>query len=229
MRQETFGVDSRRPREGPHQERTRGQSAACEDAASPVSRLFFSWFNPLVKLGGQHALNMSDIWALHHNESSDRNYSAFAALWCKEQQRVAALPPVAASQPQPKAGLMRPIWQFIGADLVISAGVLLVGIIVQFARPLLMQQILLSVEGDNNAVVARDQAWVLAVLIAVTAMLDVLSENHYNLIVMCVQSAPYIAASTRTLTVLPADHRKTAIRLRQGLVGLLFSKVPFLF
>ena len=83
-----------------------------------------------------------------------------------------------------------------------SAGVLLVGVVVQFARPLLMQQILLSVEGSEDAAVPRDQAWLLAVLFAVTAMVDVLSENHYNLIVM-----------------------KTAIRLRQGLVGLLFSKV----
>ena len=65
-----------------------------------------------------------------------------------------------------------------------------------------MQQILLAVEGSPDAVFVRDRAWILAVLFAVTAMIDVLSECHYNMMVM-----------------------KTAIRLRQGLVGLLFSKV----
>lgn len=148
-----------------------------------------------------HPLNISDLWVLHHKEASAKNYPAFSALWRKEQARVRALPtsaPDGGTQP----GLLRPIWQHVGADVTKAAFVLILGVVVQFARPLLMQQILLAVEDSPDAVFTRDRAWVLAILIAVTAMIDVLSECHYNMMVM-----------------------KAAWRLRQGLVGLLFSKV----
>ena len=79
---------------------------------------------------------------------------------------------------------------------------LLLSTVMQFARPLLMQQILLSVEDSPDAVFTRDRAWILAFLIALSAMADVLAECHYNMMVM-----------------------KSAWRLRQGLVGLLFAKV----
>ena len=48
----------------------------------------------------------------------------------------------------------------------------------------------------------RERGWLLAVAIAVCAVADFLSFSHYNMWVM-----------------------KSAWRLRQGLVGLLFSKV----
>ena len=104
--------------------------------------------------------------------------------------------------PGTQPGLLRPIWHHCGSDVVKAAWVLMLGVVVQFARPLLMQQILLAVEDSPDAIFPRDDAWVLAVLIAVTAMVDVLTECHYNMMVM-----------------------KAAWRLRQGLVGLLFSKV----
>jgi ABC-type multidrug transport system fused ATPase/permease subunit len=164
--------------------------------ASCWSRVGFSWFDPIVQLGAQVPLEMSDLWTLHEKESSAKNVPEFMALWEEEKVR--------AEKVGEKPGLLRPVWNH-SWRIVVPAGVLLLsGCFMQFLRPLLMQQILLVVENDpeNPPAVPREYAWTLAVAIAVCAICDFLSFSHYNMFVM-----------------------KSAWRLRQALVGILFSKV----
>jgi hypothetical protein len=211
--------------------------------SSICSRMWFIWFNPIVKLGAKLPLEMTDLWVLHNKESSAKNVPEFMNLWEKERQRAAAK--------GEKPGLLRPVWQH-SWRVVVPAGVLLLmgcltqfipGLLTQgvpgpvpwdplktqyntlktllgppdfglrdlwlsesyhprFIRPLLMMQILLIVEDSPEAIVPREQGWLLAFAMAVTAVADFLSFSHYNMWVM-----------------------KSAWRLRQALVGLLFSKV----
>ena len=37
------------------------------------SRMFFTWFNPIVQLGAKVPLEMSDLWTVHAKESSAKN------------------------------------------------------------------------------------------------------------------------------------------------------------
>ena len=100
--------------------------------ASCVSRLFFAWFNPIVKLGATVPLEMSDLWVLHRKESAAKNVPEFMELWRQEQERARA----AGTTP----GLLRPVWYFAWR-IVVPAGVLLLsGCLTQFVRPLLMMQ-----------------------------------------------------------------------------------------
>ena len=66
------------------------------------SRMFFTWFNPIVQLGAQVPLEMSDLWTLHAKESSAKNVPEFMALWDEEVKRAQAA--------GVKPGLMRPVW-----------------------------------------------------------------------------------------------------------------------
>jgi hypothetical protein len=101
------------------------------------SRMFFSWFNPIVELGANVPLEMSDLWTLHEKESSAKNVPEFMALWDEEVKRARA----AGTSP----GLLRPVW-FHSWRIVVPSGILLLcGCMFQFIRPLLMMQILLIV------------------------------------------------------------------------------------
>eukprot|EP01052_Picozoa_sp_SAG31_P002038 SAG31_NODE_68_length_28153_cov_23.647717_20_plen_204_part_00 len=136
------------------------------------SRLFFFWFNPVIKLGARVPLEMTDLWLVHANESAAKNVPEFTKLWEKEQKRAA----LAGEKP----GLARPVWQHSWGVVVPAGFLLLGGVMMQFLRPLLLMQILLIVE-DAPAIVPREQGWMLAVAIAICAVADFLSFSHYNM------------------------------------------------
>lgn len=105
--------------------------------AGCFSRMFFTWFNPIVQLGAKVPLEMSDLWTLHAKESSAKNVPEFMALWDDEVERARAA--------GVKPGLMRPVWYHSWRIVVPSGVLLLCGCMFQFIRPLLMMQILLIV------------------------------------------------------------------------------------
>ena len=176
--------------------------------ASFINRLFFWWFNPLVAYGQHVALEMPHIWHLHAKESATTRYPQFHALWRDECARIdrkmggKTVPNDEAEFGVNKPGLFRPIIRYSIRMILESGLILIVAVLMQFARPLLMQQILLVVEGSPEAKVSTENAWLLAVAIAVASLVDFLSNAHYNMMTI-----------------------KGMLRLRQGLVGLLFHKV----
>ena len=176
--------------------------------ASFINRLFFWWFNPLVAYGQHVALEMPHIWHLHAKESATTRYPQFHALWRDECARIdRKMDGKTVSNDEAefgvnKPGLFRPIIRYSIRMILESGLILIVAVLMQFARPLLMQQILLVVEGSPEAKVSTENAWLLAVAIAVASLVDFLSNAHYNMMTI-----------------------KGMLRLRQGLVGLLFHKV----
>ena len=180
-----------------------------EYGASRLSRLFFWWYNPLVEYGTHVALEMEHIWVLHTNDSATLLYPRFKGFWDDECERVEKKKashggPIDPDDSGFKPGILRPIFRF-GLWQVVKAGcILVVTIIMQFARPLLMKQILMVVEDDpdNPAIVAKEDAWMLAVAIALASVIDFLANAHYQITTW-----------------------KGMLRLRQGIVGLLFHKV----
>ncbi len=177
--------------------------------SSCISRLFFAWYNPLVEYGQHVALEQEHTWLLHENDSATKLYPRFHRFWDQEverarQKKAQATEPVDPQDPKFRPGLFRPILRF-GIGQVAKAGCILVlAVCMQFARPLLMQQILLVVENDPDkpAIVAAEDAWMLAVAIAMASIVDFLANAHYQITTW-----------------------KGMLRLRQGIVGLLFWKV----
>ena len=181
--------------------------------------MFFTWFDPIVQLGSKvlHALSVAAAllgWPsfLSHSFVSQVPLE-MSDLWTLHEKESSAknVPEFMALWEEEvkrarsvgvKPGLLRPVWYHSWRIVVPSGILLLCGCIFQFLRPLLMMQILLIVENDPSAVVPREQGWILAFAIGFCALCDFLSFSHYNMFVM-----------------------KSAWRLRQALVGILFSKV----
>ena len=133
-----------------------------EYESSCLGRLVFWWYNPLVNYGAHVALEMEHIWQLHPNDSATGLYPRFHKFWDEEVARVEELKaqPGQRHPDKEKPGLFRPIIRF-GIKQVVKGGcILLLAILMQFARPLLMQQILLVVEGSPEARVSPEHAWI---------------------------------------------------------------------
>ena len=161
------------------------------------SRLFFTWFAPMENLGCKAHLEHSDLWTLHENESTRYSLNGFEKLWEEECERAAAA--------GESAGLGQPMFKYVFWTCISGAALRLTCSISQFARPLLMQQILLVVEGSKDAIVGADMAWLLAIAMFLASVGDFLSYSHYMHIV-----------------------NKGGWRLREALIGMLFKKVTWL-
>ena len=153
-----------------------------------MSRLFFWWYNPLVDYGTHVALEMEHMWLLHGKDSATNLYPRFKGFWQDECERVekkkaAHGGPIDPDDSGFKPGILRPIMRF-GIGQVLKAGcILVVAIFMQFARPLLMKQILMVVEDnpDNPAIVDKEHAWLLAIAIALASVIDFLANAHYQI------------------------------------------------
>ena len=189
-----------------------------EYASSLLSRLGFTWFDPMVKLGTKTPLEMSDLWLLHDNESSAKNCSEFDVLWQNEVRRVAEInaAELAGNRHEQQADsshtedgqgtamptLIRPMFHFCGAEVLRAGLLLLLSNCAKWMMPLLVQQILLLVEGSEEARVSSENAYFLAIAVGLCTVVDFLCNAHYTWCTL-----------------------KAAWHVRQSLVGLLFAKV----
>ena len=141
------------------------------------NRLVFGWYSPLIKLGGRVPLELTDIWQLDPSDAAPPNSNKFWELWLEEIERAERKSKRTGTEVTPWLGrpIVRLTWRQLakGAILRFSCDML------SFARPLLMQQILLICEG-SPAVVSRDNAWMLAVTMAVVSILQMFLNTHYD-------------------------------------------------
>ena len=162
------------------------------------SRLVFAWYDPLIKLGGRTPLELSDIWQLDPKDNATANSERFWQLWLEEEQRAAKKAERTGKEVTPWLG--RPIFHFTWRPLIKAATMRLASDMLSFARPLLMQQILLVCEG-SPAIVSEENAWMLAVGMALSAICQMLLNTHYENVV-----------------------NRVSFRLRCAIVGALYNK-----
>lgn len=166
--------------------------------SSCCSRLLFGWYAPLIKLGGRVPLEMEDIWQLDPGDQAPPNSQRFWKLWEEEIARAEAKSKRTGKEVTPWLGrpLVRLTWRPLlkGAFMRISCDML------SFARPLLMQQILLICEG-SPAIVSRENAWMLAVGMASASILQMFLNTQYD-----------------------NNINRVAFRVRCAIVGALYKK-----
>ena len=126
---------------------------------------------------GRTPLELSDIWQLDPKDNATANSERFWQLWLEEEQRAAKKAERTGKEVTPWLG--RPIFHFTWRPLIKAATMRLASDMLSFARPLLMQQILLICEG-SPAVVSRDNAWILAVAMATVSIMQMFLNTHYD-------------------------------------------------
>jgi ABC-type multidrug transport system fused ATPase/permease subunit len=166
--------------------------------SSCCNRLVFAWYEPLIKLGGRVPLEMEDVWQLDPGDQAPPNSQRFWQLWQEEIARAEKKTKRTGKEVTPWLGrpLVRLTWRPLmkGAFMRVSCDML------SFARPLLMQQILLICEG-SPAIVSRDNAWFLAVAMASASILQMFLNTHYE-----------------------NNINRVAFRVRCAIVGALYKK-----
>lgn len=162
------------------------------------SRLVFAWYDPLVLLGSRTSLELSDIWKLAPSDEAGVNSDTFWALWESELARAKRKGAQKGKEITPWLGF--PIIKFTWKPLIKAAIMRLSADLLQFGQPLLMQQILLIVEG-SPAWVSEEHAYVLAIAMAVCSYTGFLIGTHYDNIV-----------------------NRVSFRLRSAIVGALYRK-----
>lgn len=162
-----------------------------------LARLFFTWFAPMERLGAATPLEHTDLWSLHERESTRYSYDKFKTLWDKEVARCSG------SDADPS--LSRVILNSCLGTVLSGAALRCTVTLSQFARPLVMQQILKVAEGDETAWVSEGNAWLLAIAMFIAACGEFFSYAHYMHVV-----------------------NKAGWRVREALIGMLFRKVTWL-
>ena len=166
-----------------------------EGSASFISRLFFMWFGPMVKLGNRTHVLEADLWAAAPVNSSDENFERFEKLWAAELEASKA----GAGR---RANILWPIVHFARPMIVRTAVLQLFSVGFQFLRPLLLQQILLLVEDEGAAVVSHENGWLLALALFLTTVADFLCSQHQGWL-----------------------QYKQQVRVRAAVIGLLYRQV----
>lgn len=164
-----------------------------EAHASWVSRLGFWWFNPMIKLGNRTHVQVDDLWAISPPDSSEVNVTRFLPMW---EDEVAA-----AAQAGRPASILRPVVRFVLPSILKVAALQLLSVGFQFLRPVLLQQILLLVEGDPAAMLPAEHGLLLAVLLFLTTVADFLAVQHMNWLTF-----------------------KQQVRVRAAVIGLLYRQ-----
>ena len=168
-----------------------------EGSASFLSRLFFMWFGPMVKLGNRTHVLEADLWAAAPVNSSDENFERFEKLWAAELEASKA-----GGGGGRRANILWPIVHFARPMIVRTAVLQLFSVGFQFLRPLLLQQILLLVEDEGAAAVSHENGWLLALALFLTTVADFLCSQHQGWL-----------------------QYKQQVRVRAAVIGLLYRQV----
>ena len=142
------------------------QAAGCPSAAAewpaygagPVSFLLFLWFDPLMKLGLRDQLQPGDIWHLAPRDESAAVHASFERRWRAECARAARR----GGAPQLWRATAREMaWHWVAASVLRNTADMM-----DFVRPLVMQQILIVIEGRADQLAwwapPPERMWLLA-------------------------------------------------------------------
>ena len=125
-----------------------------ERSSSFVGRWLFLWVAPMLKLGSREHLEHSDLWSLDPQESTCTNYPKFKKLLADEHARCKSA--------DCEFALWRPALNLVKKQVLQAAVLRVTNVGCSLARPLVLQQVLLVVEG-SPAWVEPENAWMLAI------------------------------------------------------------------
>lgn len=139
-----------------------GEQICPERHANIFSRIFFSWMNPLMKKGYEKFITEKDVWKLDTWDQTETLNNQFQKCWAKESQR-------------PKPWLLRALNSSLGGRFWWGGFWKIGNDLSQFVGPLLLNQLLQSMQQDGPAWIG----YIYAFSIFVGVVLGVLCEAQY--------------------------------------------------
>ncbi|GAB2214047.1 hypothetical protein Droror1_Dr00018380 [Drosera rotundifolia] len=140
-----------------------GSEQICpERHANIISRIFFSWMDPLLKLGAKRPLTEKDIWKLDTWDQTETLYSKFQSCWVEESHKV-------------KPWLLRAVNKSLGGRFWWAGFWKIGNDLSQFVGPLLLNSLLVSMQHGDPAWIG----YIYAFSIFVGVVLGVLCEAQY--------------------------------------------------
>ena len=164
-----------------------------ERTESFVSRWLFLWVTPMLKLGSREHLEHTDLWSLDPKECTAHNYPRFKILLADEHQRCKAS--------GSEFALWRPVLALVKPQVLKAAALRVFNVGCSLSRPLVLQQVLLVVEGAP-AWVEPEHAWMLAVGMMACSFGEFMGYSHYMHLV-----------------------NKASWDLREAIIGMLYNHV----
>ena len=131
----------------------------------------YQWLTPLMKLGNRCHLQDSDVWAIHPEEACYTTGPPMREKWQEEQSSATAT--------EREANIIWPIYYTVRRKLAIFGCCKLVGDGFKLLNPFVLRQILLVVEGSEEAVVGADRAYLLAAVLFFTTWAQVIIDQRY--------------------------------------------------
>ncbi|GAB4829410.1 Canalicular multispecific organic anion transporter 1 [Ancistrocladus abbreviatus] len=139
-----------------------GEQVCPERHVNILSKILFSWINPLMRLGYKRPLTEKDVWQLDTWDRTETLYSKFQMCWTEESRR-------------PKPWLLRALNGSLGGRFWWGGFWKIGNDLCQFAGPMLLNRLLQSMQ-------RQDPAWIgyiYAFSIFVGVALGVLFEAQY--------------------------------------------------
>lgn len=132
----------------------------------------YQWMTPLMKLGNRCHLQDTDVWAIHPKEACYTTGPPMREKWQKEQNSAKA----ASREPT----ISWPIFYTVRRNMAVAGCGKLLGDGFKLLNPFVLRQILLVVEGNQEATVPADQAYLLALVLFFTTWLQVIIDQRYQ-------------------------------------------------
>lgn len=139
-----------------------GEQICPERHVNILSKILFSWMNPLMKLGYRRPLTEKDIWKLDTWDQTETLISKFQSCWVEESRK-------------PKPWILRPLNRSLGGRFWWGGFWKIGNDLSQFVGPLLLSSLLTSMQQGDPAWIG----YVYAFSIFVGVVLGVLCEAQY--------------------------------------------------
>lgn len=173
-----------------------GEQICPERHVNIISKIFFSWMNPLMLLGYKRPLTEKDIWKLDTWDQTETLHSNFQKCWVEECRK-------------PRPWLLRALHRSLGGRFWFGGFWKIGNDLSQFVGPLILNQLLLSMQLGEPAWIG----YIYAFSIFVGVVLGVLFEAQYFQNVMRVgyrlRSTLIAAVFRKSLRLTHESRRKT--------------------
>ncbi|KAL7593059.1 hypothetical protein Lser_V15G32576 [Lactuca serriola] len=183
--------------DGEYEELGGSEEICPERRTNIISSIFFSWMNPLMLLGYKRPLTEKDIWKLDTWDQTETLNSRFQIYWEEELRK-------------PKPWLLRALHRSLGGRFWWGGFWKIGNDLSQFVGPLILNQLLLSMQERGPAQIG----YIYAFTIFVGVVLGVLCEAQYFQNVMRVgyrlRSTLIAAVFRKTLRLTNESRRKIA-------------------
>lgn len=180
-----------------YEELAGGEQICPERHTNIISSIFFAWMDPLMHLGYKRPLTEKDIWKLDDWDQTETLNSKFQIYWAEEVRK-------------PKPWLLRALHRSLGGRFWWGGFWKIGNDLSQFVGPLILNQLLLSMQQRGPAEIG----YIYAFSIFVGVVLGVLCEAQYFQNVMRVgfrlRSTLIAAVFRKTLKLTNESRRKIA-------------------